>query len=349
MVIIRPLEQSLSNEQIYGTRTFQISLERQKRKEYNGKDAEDINDDLSYLNCNLLIPSVIFAAISLTTILIGSILGHFYDIKRREDGNIPSWLFASGWYSKYCTNFTTTMIPDWYLPSILRLIELTVQANVSFRIATCIPTSLRLFQSYLNTTVNARFCPDTKEWLWYRWCNSIVPILLLFEISFCTLFSINTIRQDYQTLYKISFNLFIITALLHMITCTATTVYRCNRKFETIDKISMIIKLLCLIAFGIISPHVAVFHNAFINSPACHYYVPLYQALFEYILIISNALFHLTTITDTRNISFLIYPRTCSGECEPMNPENFQKGGKFEYCRSQYHINKKRSIDHMPK
>lgn len=35
-------------------------------------------------------------------------------------------------------------------------------------------------------------------------------------------------------------------------------------------------------------------------------------------------------------------PRVCSGECEPMNPANFQKGGKFEYCRSQYHINKKR-------
>lgn len=39
-----------------------------------------------------------------------------------------------------------------------------------------------------------------------------------------------------------------------------------------------------------------------------------------------------------------MYPRACSGECEPINPENFRKGGKFEYCRSQYHINKKYSM-----
>lgn len=91
------------------------------------------------------------------------------------------------------------MIPDRYLPSMLRLFELTVQANVSFRIATCIPTSLRLFQSYLNAIVNAHYCPNTSNWLWYRYCNAAVPILLLLEISFCMLFSINTIRQDYQS------------------------------------------------------------------------------------------------------------------------------------------------------
>ncbi|OZC05983.1 hypothetical protein X798_07035 [Onchocerca flexuosa] len=249
MVIIRPLEHSSSNANIFNTQTFRVSL-RRKQKECDDKDMEHINDDLSYLNCNLLVPSSIFAAISLAAILIGSTLGHFYDIKRREDGNISSWLFASGWYSKYCVNFTPTMIPDWYLPSILRLFELTVQANVSFRIATCIPTSLRLFQSYLNTIVNAHFCPDTKEWLWYRWCNAAVPILLLLEITFCTLFSINTIRQDYQT----------------------ATIYRRNRKFEIVDKISVTVKLLCLIAFSIVTPHVAIFHNTFIDFPACHYY-----------------------------------------------------------------------------
>uniref|UniRef100_A0A1I8EG14 CWH43-like N-terminal domain-containing protein n=1 Tax=Wuchereria bancrofti TaxID=6293 RepID=A0A1I8EG14_WUCBA len=314
---------------------------------YDDKDMEDNNDDLSYINCRLLLPSSIFAVISIAAILIGTILGHFYDIKRKEDGSIPSWLFASGWYSKYCTNLTSTMIPDWYLPSVLRLLELTVQANVSFRIAVCIPTSLRLFQSYLNAIINERFCPHTKEWLWYRWCNNAVPILLLFEISFCTIFAINTIRQDYQILYKLSFNLFIISALLHMIACTAVTIYRKNEKIQTIDQICLIVKLLCLIAFGIVTPQVTIFHNTFIDSPACHYYVPPYQALCEYILIISNALFHLTMITDTRNFRFLIYPRTCSGECEPVNPENFRKGGKFEHCRSKYHLNKKKLMDNM--
>ncbi|EFO15947.2 hypothetical protein LOAG_12563 [Loa loa] len=269
---------------------------------------EDINDDLSYMNCRLLVPSSIFAAISLTAFLIGSILGHFYDIKRRDDGNMPSWLFASGWYSKYCSNLTSTMIPNWYLPSILRLLELTVQANVSFRIATCIPTSLRLFQSYLNALVNANICPYIKKWFWYRWCNIAVPILLFLKFS------------------SAHFSLSIPFVKI----------------IKRIDQICVIIKLLCLIAFGIVTPQVTIFHNSFIDSPACHYYVPPYQALCEYILIISNASFHLTMITDTRNLRFLIYPRTCSGECEPINPENFRKGGKFEHCRSQYHINKKR-------
>lgn len=63
---------------------------------------EVIDDDLSYLNCRLLIPSSIFATISLMAILIGPAMGHFYDVRRREDGTIPSWLSASGWYSKYC-------------------------------------------------------------------------------------------------------------------------------------------------------------------------------------------------------------------------------------------------------
>lgn len=65
---------------------------------------EDISDeDLWYINCRLLVPSSIFAVISLVAILAGSALGHFYDVKRREDGSMPSWLAASGWYSKYCT------------------------------------------------------------------------------------------------------------------------------------------------------------------------------------------------------------------------------------------------------
>ncbi|VDM93022.1 unnamed protein product [Litomosoides sigmodontis] len=341
MVIIRLLEQSTTTE-----RTFNTSIERKNSsekdegKQYNNV-LEDIDDDLSYLNCRLLIPSSIFATISLTAILIGPAMGHFYDIKQREDGTIPSWLSASGWYSKYCPNFTLTTVPDRYLPSVLRLLELTVHANVSFRIAICIPTSLRLFQSYLNATVNGYFCPNNSEWLWYRWCNNVVPILLLFEIFFSTVFSINTIRQDCQILHKISFNLFIISALLHMITCSVVTVYRKRRKFEVIDKICVLIKLLSSIAFGVVSPQVTLFHNKFIDSPACHCYVPPYHALCEYVLIASNALYHLTMIIDTRNLRFLMCPRVCSGECEPMNPANFQKGGKFEHCRSQNHISKK--------
>ncbi|VDN03563.1 unnamed protein product, partial [Thelazia callipaeda] len=305
------------------------------------KYSEDSNDNLSYINCRLVVPSVIFAIISIMAISLGITLGHFYDLKRKEEGNIPTWLNASGWYSNHCQNSTSVTVPEKYLPSILRILELTVQANVLFRVATCIPNSLRIFQSYLNSVMNSYFCPDIKEWRWYRICNTITPILLLFEVSACTVFSINTIRQDYQ-IYKIAFHCFLMSALMHMVTSTAAAIYRTNKKFEIIDRISVMIKLISFITFGTTAPKVAVTHNSFINLPGCHYYVPAYQALFEYALIVSNAAFHLTAIIDTRNLRFLLYPRTCSGECEPLSPRNFQKGGKFEHCRSEHHLDKKR-------
>jgi len=34
-------------------------------------------------------------------------------------------------------------------------------------------------------------------------------------------------------------------------------------------------------------------------------------------------------------VRFICYPRTCSGECEPLKAENFNApGGKYQYCRA---------------
>lgn len=51
---------------------------------------------------------------------------------------------------------------------------------------------------------------------------------------------------------------------------------------------------------------------------------------------------HFLTAINFQCFRFLMYPRTCSGECEPVYPENFRKNGKFKYCRSQYCIDRKR-------
>ncbi|VDK28482.1 unnamed protein product [Gongylonema pulchrum] len=198
---------------------------------------EDNNDHLSYLDCRLLLPSSVFAGISLSAIIIGLALGHYYDLRRRRSGTLPDWLFASGWYPSHCNNSLLSQIPEvpWHLPSALRLLELTVQANVLFRVATCVPNALRLFQSYVLSTVNAHF---SEQWLWYRRCNAAAPVFLLLELSFCTVFSINTVRQDYQIVYRISFNLFVISAFMHMAAYTAVTIYRTNRNLEVLTTLS---------------------------------------------------------------------------------------------------------------
>lgn len=57
-------------------------------------------------------------------------------------------------------------------------------------------------------------------------------------------------------------------------------------------------------------------------------------AFMEYVMIVSYGAFHMTSLIDIRHISFMCYPRTCSGECEPLDPFNFAKGSKFEHCRA---------------
>lgn len=93
-------------------------------------------------------------------------------------------------------SFTSETIPKNYLPSLLRMLELTVQANILIRISTCVPNALRLLQSYLVAVMND-YIQTSKNFV-YCFCNGITPILLFTEIIACTIFSINTIRLDYQ-------------------------------------------------------------------------------------------------------------------------------------------------------
>lgn len=58
------------------------------------------------------------------------------------------------------------------------------------------------------------------------------------------------------------------------------------------------------------------------------------DAIIEYVALISYILFSLTLLIEIRDLRFICYPRTCSGECEPIDPLNFASGGKYEYCRA---------------
>lgn len=58
------------------------------------------------------------------------------------------------------------------------------------------------------------------------------------------------------------------------------------------------------------------------------------DAFTEYVMLTTYLLFQLTHLIDIRDIRFICYPRTCSGECEPLRPANFAVGGKYEHCRA---------------
>ncbi|KHJ82110.1 hypothetical protein OESDEN_18198, partial [Oesophagostomum dentatum] len=61
---------------------------------------------------------------------------------------------------------------------------------------------------------------------------------------------------------------------------------------------------------------------------------PRLYAIMEYVMLGSYGVFHLTSLIDIRHLTFLCYPRTCSGECEPLDPRNFGKDAKYEHCRA---------------
>lgn len=58
------------------------------------------------------------------------------------------------------------------------------------------------------------------------------------------------------------------------------------------------------------------------------------EAFTEYIALGSYLIFHLTQLIDIRDVRFICYPRTSSGECEPLKPDNFKAEGKYEHCRA---------------
>uniref|UniRef100_A0A1I7Y518 G_PROTEIN_RECEP_F1_2 domain-containing protein n=1 Tax=Steinernema glaseri TaxID=37863 RepID=A0A1I7Y518_9BILA len=103
---------------------------------------------------------------------------------------------------------------------------------------------------------------------------------------------------------------------------------------DLLAKISLLVKLVSFVAFCITAPNFLRFHQSFITSWGCHGYVPEMEALNEYFMFLAYLLFHSSKLIDIRSVRFICFPRTCSGECEPVVPANFAKGGKFEHCRS---------------
>nr|CDJ92179.1 Protein F36H9.5 [Haemonchus contortus] len=148
------------------------------------------------------------------------------------------------------------------------------------------------------------------------------------------IFSVVTIRKDSIVLNRYCKIVFCIAASANMLITCAVVI--AHRRFNTkrLDVISMAMKIISAIAFCYVAPQYFQRQYANITLRLCHSYLPRVYAVMEYVMIAAYSAFHLSSLIDIRHISFLCYPRTCSGECEPLDPKNFEKGAKFEHCRA---------------
>ncbi|KAI6240042.1 hypothetical protein M3Y99_00488300 [Aphelenchoides fujianensis] len=264
---------------------------------------EDDNEDIAYLNFRLIWPvafttvlSVLFLAIALGTM---EALPHV----AFERFALNQLFFMYGKFRGFCNN--TLPFEEGMYPSILRQVEMKVLTNIFFRVAVCVPMAVRIFVALVIRN-NVRLDEFTMRNDVFRIFNEVAGIAALIEILSLALFAVVTIRFDFPEVYRFAFTSFIICVTIYMYLRT----------------------MLSLV------PQSNDTHQAFINDPGCHGYVHEKDAITEYIALGSYLIFHLTQLIDIRDIRFICYPRTCSGECEPLRPENFKPGGKYEHCRA---------------
>ena len=89
---------------------------------------------------------------------------------------------------------TRSHITDNYLPSFLRLFELTVEGNTLFRVATCVPIAVRLFHALCRRAMNMFVQQNSAVNRFYINVNFGFAVV---EMISCALISIMTIRFDF--------------------------------------------------------------------------------------------------------------------------------------------------------
>uniref|UniRef100_A0A0N5A270 Post-GPI attachment to proteins factor 3 n=1 Tax=Parastrongyloides trichosuri TaxID=131310 RepID=A0A0N5A270_PARTI len=306
---------------------------KEKRDLKNGL-IEDDNEDIAYLNLRLIFPILITYIISGICIIMSLYLGfneEIYDStpKNNPKGDIHLLKYGS---LKYICKERNPPKPN-EIPSFLRLIELKSQTNMWLRYSVIVPWMIRFFVTYCskqliedhtsikNNTVASTF-------------NSISPYILFFEIFFCSLFSIVTIRHDFPEFMNISLHMFVYLAIIYMFIHFFLCAITLPENFNFIDVISLLSKFISASAFCYFGHTVLNHHLSFMVELGCHPYVPYEIGINEYIALTAYIIYHFSHVTEIRNLRFICYPRTSSGECEPIREENFAKGGKYEYCRS---------------
>ncbi|VDK56556.1 unnamed protein product [Anisakis simplex] len=291
-------------------KTVVIPRSKEERDKIKEGFIEDNNDAIAYLDFPLLVPSAVVTVFSVVILVCAIVLSIWFDQERLRNHTLTPWLNVFGWAGTACINATASDIPKHWMPSVLRLFELNVLGNVLFRIVTVIPIAIRLFNSFITQSNNT--LQQANDNPLYHFCNTVTPYLLFAELFSCALFSIITIRQDFPGISAFSCAqcLFL---FIDIKNGDCSPIVRSLVSFQRIDHFSSIVKAISLVGFAFTAPYFLTLQQQFIDFPSCH----PYAQESHYCL-----------------CRFVCYPRTASGECEPVKPSNFGIGGPFEHCRS---------------
>ncbi|CAI5451185.1 unnamed protein product [Caenorhabditis angaria] len=322
---------------------FQVKVPKSSKENRKLKygHVEDDNMEIAYLNFPYLRASFIFTIISLTAFsaAIISALQTDYRPYTEEELVDNSLIVRYGGKPFRCS--TLLRFPFDGLLSIINMMEINVWANVFFRFSTTLTIAVRVLQSIIfkNILLNEQFKHAKSSLI--RWFSELHPLITALETLSLALFSIITMHSDFRdanqfckSVFAISssINLFVVTSLYLLIFVGNPTVQ---------NGFLLSVRGLCSVIFGYYAPQYFQFHIGWTKTSLCHSYIPREYALMEYSLIISYMVFHLLSLVDLSNLNFICIPRTCSGETEPLKPENFEKGAKYEHCRA-YEYNQQR-------
>ncbi|ULT87639.1 hypothetical protein L3Y34_007062 [Caenorhabditis briggsae] len=318
---------------------FCIKVPRTSRENQQLKygHVEDDNTDIAYLNFPILRASLIFTIISVTAFIIAVLAALPTNYKPLHETELIDNSIIIIYGAKIWRCRTYLKFPDDGLLSILNLLELNVWGNVIFRLATCLTIAIRFFHSivFRNLLLNG-FWKDVPNPI-FRWLCDLMPMITLIETSALAMFSVITMHSDFKDINHFCKSTFAIVSVVNM--CIPTVfhfILSINSSKKSVASL-MFTRAVCSIVFGYCAPQYFQFHIGWTKESLCHSYIPRHFAIMEYSLFLAYITFHLLALKDLQGLQFICYPRSCSGECEPLDPQNYEKGEKYEHCRAYEH------------
>ncbi|KAL6727040.1 hypothetical protein Aduo_008955 [Ancylostoma duodenale] len=307
-----------------------VPRSRQENKSLKKGFVDDNNEHLSYFNFPVLWPATACAVFCTTLFGVG-VAGSLYTDYVPTELELKRTFFARYGSSHFTCN-TTLPFPENGIPSVLNLFEINVIGNVLFRLCVCIPMVVRIFISNCHSYVLRAEYEELP--FFFRVSIELVPMLTTIEVITMAMFSIITVHSDFPEVNRLCKVVFVMTAGVNMVLTSAIQYSFSKSSQERIDHLSAAVKMVTACVFCYLAPQYFQHHHSAISFPICFSYMPRIYAFMEYVMIVSYGIFHTTSLIDIRHISFMCYPRTCSGECEPLDPVNFAKDAKYEHCRA---------------
>ncbi|CAD5221415.1 unnamed protein product [Bursaphelenchus okinawaensis] len=284
---------------------------------------EDDNQDLAWLNMNLKWPLMFnyiwFFGLSMVGLFMPSFTSRS-PFEKFDFFKQLAYSFGKEW--GFCHN-AEAAVPSQYL-SLLRHTALYVWNNVSLRLACCLSMPFRMGNCFV--IHKELYYILLRHNCVYQILNHFCLACSLLDVTSITLLSCIHIILDSPLAYKIVFTIWIISSALSF--CSNAMLVTFIRIESSVDKLIFVIKTACCVMFVWQAGFLYHFHKTFVDSPSCHSYVKFDVVLAEYAVFISYYTFELTKLYDVKDCRLIIYPRTSTGECTKLVPQNFD-GGVF--------------------